>query len=239
MVDEDAHIGVGTELILHVVVSGRTRIGENNRIFPFASIGHEPQDMKYHGEPSEVVIGDDNTIRENVTINSGTEGGGMVTRIGNNDLFMAYAHVAHDCQIGNGVILANCATLAGHIQIADGAIVGGLAAIHQFVRIGKFSMVGGMCGVNKDVPPYCMVTGGYRAGLGGLNLVGLKRRGFKPDQISLLKEVYRALMQASGKMEDKLAAAESIASKDPDALHMVEFIRHARRGVTLHRRDQD
>jgi len=161
----------------HAVVEGRTRIGAGTKIFPFASIGHRPQDLKYAGEPSELVIGANNTIREYVTMNPGTKGGGMVTRVGDGCLFMMGAHVAHDCQIGNRVIMANNATLAGHVVIEDDAIIGGLAAVHQFVRIGRRAMVGGMSGVEHDVIPFGLVMG-ERATLKGLNVVGLKRGGF-------------------------------------------------------------
>jgi len=237
VVGEHVRIGAGTELMSHVVVGGRTTIGEHNRLFPFAAVGGEPQDLKYHGEPSEVIIGNRNTIRENVTINTGTEGGGMVTRIGDGNLLMAYVHVAHDCQIGNEVVLANCATLAGHIEIADGVIVGGLSAIHQFVRIGRYVMIGGMCGINKDVPPFCLVSGGYRAELTGLNLVGLKRRGFSMDDVRLLKQVYRLLFQGGESLAERIGQARDLAGDDPHALEMIEFAETAQRGLVLHKRD--
>lgn len=237
VVDEHVSIGDGCELISHVVVSGHTTIGSNNRIFPFASIGHEPQDLKFHGEPSEVVVGDNNTIRESVTINPGTEGGGMLTKIGNGNLLMAYAHVAHDCLVGNEVIMANNATLAGHVTVEDGAIIGGMSAIHQFLRIGRYSMIGGMSGIVKDIPPYCLTAGGYRPGLAGLNLVGLRRRGFSNERIKALKDIYRILLQGSGKIAERMDEAMSIAGDDTDARHLVEFVGSAERGVTTHRRD--
>ncbi len=237
IVDEHVKIGDGCKLISHVVISGHTTIGSDNRIFPFASIGHEPQDLKYHGEPSEVIIGSGNTIRENVTINPGTEGGGMLTRIGENNLLMAYSHVAHDCILGSGIIMANAVTLAGHVEIDDGAIIGGMSAIHQFIRIGRYSMIGGMSGVVKDVPPYCLTAGGYRPGLAGLNLIGLRRRGFSNERIKMLKEIYRILLQGSGKIDERMSEAESIAGDDADALHLLEFVRSAERGMTTHRRD--
>lgn len=237
VIDEHVKLGDGCRLASHVVLSGHTTIGKNNRFFPFASIGHEPQDLKFHGEASEVVIGDDNTIRESVTINPGTEGGGMLTKIGNGNLLMAYSHVAHDCIVGNEVIMANNATLAGHVTVEDGAIIGGMSAIHQFLRIGKYSMIGGMSGIVKDIPPFCLTAGGYRPGLAGLNLVGLKRRGFSSDQIRVLKELYRLLLQGSGKLGDRLQEAETIAGDNPDAQHLVEFVRTAGRGLTVHRRD--
>jgi len=237
VLDGQVHIGAGTELISHVVISGRTRLGRGNRVFPFACIGHEPQDLKYAGEPSEIVIGDNNTIRENVTINPGTSGGGMLTSLGDDNLLMAYAHVAHDCHLGNGVILANCATLAGHVDIADGAIIGGLSAVHQFVRIGRYTMVGGMSGIVKDVPPFCLTAGGYRPGLAGLNLIGLRRRGLGKVSIGCLKQVYKVLFQSRGRLEDRLREAGQLAADDEHARHLVEFVRTARRGLTLHRRD--
>jgi UDP-N-acetylglucosamine acyltransferase len=237
VIDADVRIGAGCRLVSHVVIGGRTRIGSCNRIFPFASIGHEPQDLKYKGELSELVIGDNNTIRENVTINPGTEGGGMITRIGNDNLLMAYAHVAHDCMVGNGAVLANAATLAGHVEVGDGAIIGGLSAIHQFIRIGQHTMVGGMSGVVKDVPPYCLTAGGYRPGLAGLNLIGLTRRGVNAESIRILKEVYRILFKGSGALEARLEEVRSIAADNSYAREMVEFARTAKRGLTLHRRD--
>jgi len=237
VIDEHVEIGKGCELVSHVVLSGRTKIGANNRIFPFASIGHQPQDLKFHGEPSEIVIGDNNTIRESVTINPGTEGGGMLTRIGNGNLLMAYAHVAHDCLVGDEVIMANNATLAGHVEVDDGAIIGGMSAIHQFLRIGKHSMIGGMSGIVKDIPPFCLTAGGYRPSLAGLNLVGLRRRGFSGERIKVLKEVYRILLQGSGKIDARIDEATAVAADDVDALHLVEFVRSAERGVTTHRRD--
>lgn len=174
VVDEHVSLGDGCELISHVSISGHTTVGSNNRFFPFSCIGHDPQDLKFHGEASELIIGDGNTIRESVTINPGTEGGGMLTRLGNNNLLMAYSHVAHDCLLENDIIMANNATLAGHVKVEDGAIIGGMSAIHQFLRIGKYSMIGGMSGVVKDIPPYCLTAGGYRPALAGLNLIGLE-----------------------------------------------------------------
>jgi len=238
VVDEHVCVGDGTQLISHVVLSGHTTLGKNNRIFPFASLGHEPQDLKYHGEPSEVVIGDGNTIRENVTINPGTEGGGMLTRMGNNNLLMAYSHVAHDCLLGNDIVMANCATLAGHVSVDDGAIIGGMSAIHQFLRIGRYAMIGGMSGIVKDVPPFCLTAGGYRPGLAGLNLVGLKRQGLDLERIRMLKEVYRILLQSNDSLDQRLAEAKVLAEGDALAEHLVEFVSTSKKGLTVHRRDQ-
>src|SRR3989440_11723229 len=160
VIGEEVVLGAGVKLIAHVVVDGRTTIGEGTRLFPFASIGLEPQDLKYRGENSELVIGRNNTVREYVTMNPGTEGGGMVTRIGDGCLFMVGAHVAHDCQIGNHVVMANNATLGGHVVIEDYAVLGGLCAVHQYVRIGRHAMIGGVSGVERDVIPYGPGMGG-------------------------------------------------------------------------------
>lgn len=205
VLDGDITIGDGTELVSHVVVGGHTVIGKRCKIYPFASLGHPPQDLKYKGEPSRLVIGDDNVIREYVTMNPGTESGGLLTHIGSHCLIMIGAHVAHDCKIGDHVILVNNATLGGHVEIGDHAIVGGLSAIHQFVRIGAHAMIGGMSGVEHDVIPYGSVMG-ERANLAGLNLVGLKRRGFDRDTIHALRNAYKLLFEeASGTLADRAA----------------------------------
>ncbi|RMH52087.1 MAG: acyl-ACP--UDP-N-acetylglucosamine O-acyltransferase [Zetaproteobacteria bacterium] len=232
VIDGPVRIGSGCRLISHVVLSGRTTIGADNRFFPFSSVGLEPQDLKYRGEPSEVVIGCGNTIREHATIHAGTEGGGMVTRIGDGNLIMAYAHVAHDCWLGNRIVLANAATLAGHVTIEDDAIIGGLSAVHQFLRIGRLAMIGGMSGIVQDVPPFTMIAGGYRPGLAGLNLVGLQRKGFDAARIRRLKQVYRALFQRDAAREERIAAARAAAGDDEAAGHMVDFVAAAERGVT-------
>ncbi|NWF38668.1 acyl-ACP--UDP-N-acetylglucosamine O-acyltransferase [Mariprofundus sp. NF] len=240
VVGPNVKIGDNCELLSHTVITGNTTMGSGNRIFPFSSIGQIPQDLKFHGEPSEVIIGDNNQIRENVTINAGTEGGGMVTRIGNNNMLMAYTHVAHDCILGNGIVLANCATLAGHVEVDDQAIIGGLSAIQQFVRIGKLAMIGGMSGVTKDVAPYCLLAGGYRAGLSGLNLIGLKRKGFNTTQITRLKEIYRILLLESGKRDVRLLEAEALLQDGDDvAREIIEFVRGAKRGLMTHGRDSE
>ena len=196
-------LGAGVTLIAHIVVDGRTTIGEKTRIFPFASIGLEPQDLKYRGEKSRLVIGRHNTIREHVTMNPGTEGGGMVTRIGDHGLFMVGAHVAHDCQIGDHVIMANNATLAGHVVVEDYALLGGLSAVHQFVRIGQHAMIGGMSGVERDVIPYGQVMGD-RARLSGLNIIGMQRRGFSREDIQTLRSAYQFLFSADGTFNDRV-----------------------------------
>jgi UDP-N-acetylglucosamine acyltransferase len=185
-------LAAGVRLVSHVSVGGLTEIGENTQIFPFASLGHAPQDLKYKGEASKLTIGSHNVIREHVTMNPGTQGGGLLTSVGNNCLFMVGAHVAHDCHIGNHVILANNATLGGHVTVEDYAIIGGLSGVHQFVRIGRNAIIGGMSGVEHDVIPYGSVLG-ERAALAGLNLVGLKRRGFERETIHALRNAYKML----------------------------------------------
>jgi UDP-N-acetylglucosamine acyltransferase len=224
VIGERVVLGAGVDLKSHVVIDGRTTIGARTRIFPFASIGFETQDLKYKGEPSSLEIGQDNTIREHVTINPGTAGGGMVTRVGNHCLLMVGAHVAHDCQIGDHVILVNNATLGGHVVIEDHAILGGLSAVHQFVRIGRHAMVGGMSGVERDVIPYGVVIGD-RARLTGINIVGMQRRGFTRDAIQGLRSAYQFLFSEGGTFNDRVAdAAERFGGIGP-VDDIIAFIR--------------
>ena len=223
VIGPDVTIGAGTVLHSHVAVAGRTTIGKDNNIFPFASIGHAPQDLKYRGEPSEVIIGDRNVIREQVTINPGTEGGGMKTSVGNDCLIMVAAHVAHDCQVSNNAILVNNATLAGHVSIGEFAIIGGLSAVHQFVRIGKHAMIGGCSGVENDVIPYGSVLGN-RAHLAGLNLVGLKRRGFSRDVIHDLRNAYRLLFAPEGALGERLVDVAELFGENEPVMDIVNFI---------------
>lgn len=203
VVGANVELGDNVELIAHVVIDGHTTVGAGTRIFPFASIGLQPQDLKYGGEASRLEIGEGNTIREHVTMNPGTEGGGMLTKVGNGCLFMVGAHVAHDCKIDDRVIMANNATLAGHVEIAENAILGGLSAVHQFVRIGRHAMIGGMSGVEHDVIPYGLVMGD-RARLSGLNIVGLKRHGFSRDEIVSLQDAYKVLFADRGTIAERL-----------------------------------
>lgn len=215
IVGPEVTLGDGVELISHVTVAGHTRIGARTRIWPFASVGHQPQDLKYAGEVSYLEIGEDNMIREHATLNPGTSGGGLHTRVGDKCLFMMGSHVGHDCLVGNGVILANNATLAGHVEIDDYVILGGLSAVQQFTRVGKHVMVGGMSGVENDVIPFGSVIGN-RASLGGLNLIGLKRRGFDRQTIHSLREAYRALFFGEGTLTERAAAvAEKFAGVEP------------------------
>ncbi len=220
----EVELGDGVTFNSHVVVNGRTAIGANTKIFPFASIGLLPQDLKYKGEPSRLEIGCNNVIREHVTMNPGTEGGGMLTRIGNNCLFMVGTHVAHDCQIGDHAILVNNATLGGHVRIDEWAIIGGLSAVHQFVRVGRHAMVGGMSGVENDVIPYGSAIGN-RARLQGLNIVGLKRRNFDRDTIHALRNAYRLLFAQEGTMAERLEDVAELLHDNEPVMEIVDFIR--------------
>lgn len=223
-VGAEVTLGDGVRLHSHVVVDGRTSIGPNTHVYPFASIGHPPQDMKYRGEPSELQIGANNIIREHVTLNPGTEGGGMITRVGNNCLLMVGTHIAHDCIVGNHVIFANNATLGGHVSVADYAILGGLSAVHQFARIGRHAMVGGMSGVEQDVIPYGSVMGN-RARLAGLNVVGLRRRGISRSEIAALRKAYRLLFAEEGEMAERLQDVADMYKENNAVMEIVDFIR--------------
>lgn len=234
-VSGDVSLAEGVVLHSHVVVAGRTEIGAGTKIFPFASIGHPPQDLKFKGEASRLVIGARNVIREHVTMNPGTEGGGMLTSVGDDCLFMVGAHVAHDCRVGNRVIMANNATLAGHVQVGDHAIIGGLSAVHQFVRIGSHAMIGGMSGVENDVIPYGLVMG-ERAKLAGLNLVGLERRGFSKADISTLRRAYRILFGPQGTLAERLDEASEMYAENVLVTEIAGFMRQrTARGLTLPR----
>jgi UDP-N-acetylglucosamine acyltransferase len=223
-------IGKGTRIGPHAVIEGRTTLGEGNRVFQFASIGSEPQDLKYRGEPSELIIGNHNTIREFASLNPGTKGGGMVTRIGNHNLLMMYCHIAHDCILGNYNIIANGATLGGHVVIENHVIVGGLVGIHQFGRVGTGAILGAGSMVSKDVPPYCNATGD-RARLRGLNLEGLKRQGFGKDKIEALKRAYRIIFRSSLKTKEALERVRQEVARLPEIDMLVNFIAHSERGV--------
>lgn len=233
IVGSDVELGDDVVLQSHVVVTGRTKIGAGTRIFPFASIGHQPQDLKFHGEPSRLEIGARNTIREHVTINPGTEAGGMVTRIGDDCLLMVASHVAHDCQIGNHAIIVNNVLLGGHVEIGDFAVIGGGAAVHQFVRIGQHAMVGGMSGVEADVIPFGMVMGN-RAHLAGLNLVGLKRRGFDREEIHQLRAAYRLLFAQEGTLQERVVDVEKMFGHNALLSDVLTFLRRdSSRGLCL------
>lgn len=225
-------LGDGVSLRSHVVVDGLTEIGAATRIFPFSAIGLPPQDLKYHGEESRLIVGANNVIREHVTMHCGTDGGGMTTRVGDNGLFMIGVHIAHDCDIGNHVIMANNATLAGHVTVGDHAVIGGLAAAHQFVRIGAHAMIGGLSGVEQDVIPYGMVTG-ERANLSGLNIVGMKRRGFDRETIHGLRAAFKGLFDGAGVLDDRIDAVGNAHPNNQVVREVIDFIRaDSPRGLT-------
>lgn len=223
-------IGKDTWVGPHTVIEGHTTLGRENRIFQFASVGAIPQDKKYRGEDSLLVIGGHNVIREFTTLHPGTSGGGSITRVGDANLFMAYSHVAHDCLIGNHVVMANCATLGGHVTLEDHVGVGGLVGIHQFVRVGESAYLGGGTMIALDVPPYCLANGD-RAHLYGLNLIGLKRRGFQPDQLAALKKAYRTLFAEGLPLKEALARVRREHPSSPEVAHLAEFIACSERGV--------
>lgn len=224
-IDEGCWVGA------HAVIEGDTTIGRNNRIFQFAALGATPQDLKYRGQPTKLVIGEGNQIREFATLHIGTEEGGGVTRVGNGCLLMAYSHVAHDVQIGNGVILANSANLAGHVIVEDYAIFGGMTAAHQFVRVGRHAFVSGKTGVGMDVPPYCTVAG-HHAELAGLNTVGLARHKYSEAEIRNIKTAYRTLFRMKLGLREAISRVRAEIPNDPNVEHMLRFIEGSERGVT-------
>ena len=217
-------IGDHVELKSHVAVDGRTTIGEGTIVYPFASLGAATQDLKYAGEPSELIIGKKNTIREHVTMNPGTKDGGMKTVVGDNGLFMMASHVAHDCVVGNNVIMANNATIAGHVTVGDFAIIGGLSAVHQFIRIGDHAIIGGMSGVESDVIPYGRVKG-ERAHLAGLNLIGLERRGFSKDDLKTLQKAFGKLFGGEGTLDERIEAVAAEYDNQEAVQSIIEFAR--------------
>jgi len=226
-------IGADTSIASHAVIDGYTTIGERNRIFPHAAVGTIPQDLKYHGEKSELIIGDDNTIREFTLLNPGTEGGGMVTKVGNHNLLMGYVHLGHDVILGDYCILANGATLAGHVELGDHVVIGGLTPIHQFVHIGNYAMIGGASAVAQDIPPYCLAEGN-RAVLRGLNLTGLRRK-IERDEINALKSAYRELFEQGKPLQE---VAQELYS-ETDSAHvkaLCDFIRTSKRGIPFTRK---
>jgi UDP-N-acetylglucosamine acyltransferase len=214
----------GVELLSHVVVAGTTSIGARTRIFPFASIGHQPQDLKYKGEPASLSVGDDCIIREGVTMNPGTAGGGSKTVVGNGCAFLANSHVGHDCQVGNNVIFSNNVMLAGHCNVGDYAIIGGGAAVIQFARVGAHSFLGGMSGLENDLIPYGMALGN-RAYLSGLNIVGLQRRGFARNDIHDLRRAYRLLFAAEGTLMERVEDVKTEFAGHPIVEEIIAFIR--------------
>ena len=223
-VGPDVALGDGVRLISHVTVAGRTTIGPDTVVYPFASVGMPPQDLKYRGEASRLEIGAGNTIREHVTMNPGTEGGGMVTRVGDNGLFMIGAHVAHDCTVGDRVVFANNASIAGHVTVGDFAIIGGLSTVHQFCRIGAHAMIGLNTAVVGDVIPFGSVAGD-RARMVGLNVVGLRRRGFARSDIQALRTAYRLLFAQEGTLAERLEDVARMYADNAAVMDIVAFVR--------------
>ena len=215
-------IGEGTIVQSHVNITGDTKIGLNNKIYPFASIGNDPQDLKFKGEETKLEIGDNNKIREYVTINPGTEGGGGITKVGNNCLFMVSAHIAHDCLVGDNVILANNVPLGGHAHVDDNAIIGGNSAVQQFTRVGKFAMIGGMCGVVRDVIPYG-IAHGNRSILHGLNLIGLRRKNIPNKEIINLSDAYKEIFKNEN-LTENLNNLSSVLKENKLVMEVVNFI---------------
>ena len=231
VIDEEVKIGQGCRIHAHAHIASYTTIGKDCEIYSYASVGTPPQDLKFDGRRTETVIGNNNIIREFVTVNRGSVGGDEVTSIGDNNLFMAYSHVAHDSIIGNHVVMANAATLAGHVTVQDHSTLGGLSAVHQFVRIGTHAYIGGKTGVTKDVPPYMLVSG-HRAKLYGLNTIGLKRKNFPRTVLKILKQCYRMLFLSERTLKETLEAAESQFGDVEEVKILVDFIRGSQRGIT-------
>ena len=223
-------IGSETEISAHVVIDGPTTIGTNCRFFPFSSIGQIPQDLKFHGERSELIIGDNNTFREFVTFHRGTAGGGKRTVVGNNGFFMAYTHVAHDCEIGSDVIMGNAATLAGHVMVGDHSSVGAFSGIHQFCRVGKYGFVGGYSVITKDVLPFSK-TVGNRAHCYGMNPIGLRRKGFDEKKLGIIKKAFRLLLQSKLNTSQALDAIARDVPDIEEVRYLIEFIRSSNRGI--------
>jgi len=231
VIGAEVEIGAGTVIGPHVVIKGPTQIGKDNRIFQFSSIGEDPQDLKFHGEQSRLVIGDRNTIRECVTMHRGTEEDSSLTQIGNDNLFMAYVHIAHDCVIGDHIIFANNATLAGHVIVEDYAILGGFTAVHQFTRLGSFCFTGFATALDRDVLPYFTVAGN-RARARGINKEGLVRKGFKTETIRALQDTYKILVKSKGTLKEKLERVSELATTHPEVKQVMDFLANSERGWT-------
>lgn len=223
-------LGAGSRVGSHTVIEGRTTFGRNNVVFHHVSVGAAPQDLKYRGEDTEVVIGDDNTLREFVTVHLGTAGGGGTTSIGSHNLVMNYSHIAHDCHVGNHVVVANGAQFAGHVTVEDHVVIGALVGIHQHARVGESAIIGAGSMVSQDVPPFCNATGD-RAHLFGLNQIGLKRRGLSPELVSSIKKAYRIVFRSGGRFADAIATARRQLPPSPQLEHFLSFLESSERGV--------
>jgi UDP-N-acetylglucosamine acyltransferase len=231
VIGEYVKIGGGTKLVAHVCIDGWTDIGEACQLYPFVSIGSPPQHLGYQGEPTRVIIGNHNILREYVTVNRATVQGGGKTTVGHHNFLMAYVHVAHDCHLGSHLILANAASLAGHITIGDHAILGGLSGIHQYVRIGAYAMLGGCSGLTQDVPPFTRAAGGYRPKLYGLNSIGLRRHGFSAERLSYLKQAYELLFRSGHRTAEAIKLAKETFKENQDVLELLTFMEGTKRGV--------
>ncbi len=229
-IGEDVEIGAGSVIGPHVVVMGPTRIGRDNRIFQFASVGEAPQDKKYGGEPTSLELGDRNVIREYVTLNRGTSDGNGKTVIGSDNLFMAYSHVAHDCIVGSHTIFANAASLSGHVEVGDYAILGGFTSVHQFTRIGGRAFCGLGSVITQDVPPFSTAAGN-RARVIGINKEGLKRHGFSPELIRALHRSFRELLKSKVSRQDAISNLEPLCDEHPEVAQFVDFVRNSKRGI--------
>lgn len=230
VIGADVEIGPGTVIGSHVVVKGPTRIGKDNRIYPFASVGDAPQDKKYAGEPTRLLIGDRNTIREYATINRGTVQDRGETRIGNDCLLMAYTHIAHDCVLGNNVIMSNAASLGGHVHVHDWVILSGFALVHQFCHLGAHSFIGMNTAVTRDVPPYMLVAGSP-AEPHGINSKGLARRDFSEDSVRVIKQAYRLLYKSGLRLEEAREQIQQLAQVQAELMPLVDFLRDSNRGI--------
>ena len=224
-------VGAGTSIGHHTVLQTGTTLGKDNRVHPHAVIGGEPQDLKYKGQPSQIIIGDGNLVREFCTLNRGTEEGGGVTRIGDRNLFMAYVHVAHDCQVGNDCVVANSVALAGHCVVGDHVTIGGLTGLHQRARVGTQAMVGALSRLSKDVPPYSITSGCDEVKVYSLNKLGLKRRGFSKEAIAALEHAYRIFQDSNLNQGEAVAELEGIAVKSAEVQHLLDFVKGSDRGV--------
>lgn len=230
IIGDDVEIGEGTVLYSFVQIEKLTKIGKNNKIYGPSHIGFPPQDLTYKGEETFLEIGDENTIREYSTIHRGTKKGGGITRIGNKNFFMAYSHIAHDCQVGNNIIFANCGTLAGHVEVEDFSTIGAFSAVHQFCKVGKYAFLGGFTVATQDVLPFCRTVGSRPAKNYGINVIGLKRLGFSEDRIEKLKKLFRILFQSKLLLSEAIKKAEEM-EKNEDIEYFLNFIKSSKRGV--------
>jgi UDP-N-acetylglucosamine acyltransferase len=231
IVGADVEMGEGCELLSHVVLKGPTKIGSNNRVFPFTTLGLEPQDLKFKGEKTRLEIGNNNTIRESVTIHRGTPGGGGITRVGSNCLIMAYVHIAHDCEIADNVIMANAATLAGHVIVEEYAVVGALCPVHQYVRIGAYSYIGGGTTITQDVLPFSLTSAKREVHAYGMNSVGLQRKGFSKERLRKIHQAYRGILNSKMNVGGALEKIKDQGDLGEDVERLVKFVEGSERGI--------